>query len=100
MYVSLNEILSKNKLAVVEVTHKLIYMLKRLNFVDVGQTSLLYYNMPPHVWATNKAQHVHTIFNQTRMVVNQDWAIHSDTMLKLHKHREREPLERERGGKN
>ena len=35
----------------------------------------------PHMWAINKALHVHTMFNQMGMVANQDRAPHSDTML-------------------
>jgi len=66
-----------------EVTYKLINMLKPLNFFNVGQIPLLYFNTPPHVWVTNEALHVHTIFNQMWMVANQDREPCFDTMLKF-----------------
>ena len=43
-------------------------------FINVAQYPLLYSNTPPYVWATNKVQHMHIIFNQTGMVANQDRA--------------------------
>ena len=53
IYISSNEVSSQNQLAMGEVTHKLINMLKPMNFTNVGQTPLSYFNTPPHVWATN-----------------------------------------------
>ena len=61
MYISSNNVPSQNQLAMGGVTHKLIYMLKPFDFINVGQYPLSYSNTPPHVWATNKVQHVHII---------------------------------------
>lgn len=66
------------------VTHKLIYELKLFNFINMGQHSLSYSNTPPHVWATNNVQHVHTI-----SIKRGRWQIKIeqpgfDTMLKNH----------------
>jgi len=69
MYISSNEVQSQNQLAMGGVAHKLIYMLKpfnfinvgqyplsfSLNFINVGQYSLSHFNTPPHMWATTKA---------------------------------------------
>ena len=55
-------------------------MLKPVNFINVGQTLLLQLQHAPHMWAINKALHVHIIFNQTGTVANQDRAPCSDTM--------------------
>jgi len=43
-----------------------------LNIINVGQYPLSYSNTRTHVWATNKVQHIHIIFNQTGTVANQD----------------------------
>jgi len=61
MYISSNEIPSQNQLAMGGVTHKLIYMFKPFDFINVGQHPFSYSNTPPHMWATSKAQRVHTI---------------------------------------
>jgi len=44
MYISSNEISSQNQLAIVGVIHKLIYMFKPLNFINVGQSLFSYSN--------------------------------------------------------
>jgi len=79
MHISWNEVPSQNQLVMSGVTHRLMYMFKPFNFINVGQYPLLYSNTPPHVCAANKAQHAHTIFNQMGTVANQDRAIRSDT---------------------
>ena len=66
MHISSNEISSQNY------------------FINVGQTPLSYSNTAPHMWAINRAQHVHIIFNQTGTVANQDRASRSDTMLNFY----------------
>ena len=40
MHISSNEVPSQNQLAMGGVTHKLIYMLKPFDFINVGQHSL------------------------------------------------------------
>ena len=45
MHISMNKILFQNQLTIGWVTHKLIYMLKPLNFINVKQTPLLYFNI-------------------------------------------------------
>jgi len=72
MHLSSNEVSSQNQLVMGGVTHKLMYKLNPLNFINIRQSSLAYSNTPPHVWATNKVLHVHTIFNQIGTVRNQD----------------------------
>ena len=42
MYTSSNEVSSQNQLAMDGVTHKLTYMFKPLNFVNVGQSPLFH----------------------------------------------------------
>ena len=42
MHISSNEIPSQNQLAIYGVTHKLIYVLKLFNFINVGQYLLSY----------------------------------------------------------
>jgi len=42
MHTSSNEIPFQNQLAIGGVTHKLIYMLKPFNFINVGQHPLSY----------------------------------------------------------
>ena len=63
MHINSNEVLTQNQLAMGGVTHKLIYMLKPFNFLNVGQHPLLYSlyfnsvgqyslsysNIPPHI---------------------------------------------------
>jgi len=44
MYISSDEVPFQKQLVMGGVTHKLIYMLKPLNFVNVGQTPLSYSN--------------------------------------------------------
>jgi len=61
MDTSSNEVPFQNQLTMGGVTHKLIYMLKLFNFINVGQHPLSYSDTSLHVWATTKAQHVHTI---------------------------------------
>jgi len=42
MHISSNEVSTKNQLTMGRVTHKLIYMLKPFNFINVGQHPLSY----------------------------------------------------------
>jgi len=49
MHISSNEISSQNQLAMGGVTHKLIYILMPLYFINVRQTLLSYSNTYPHV---------------------------------------------------
>ena len=44
MHISSNELPSQNQLVIGGVTHKLIYMLKSFDFINVGQYSLSYSN--------------------------------------------------------
>ena len=81
MHISSNEVPSQNQLAIGGVAHKLYIHTQALEFYQCGTIPLSYSNTPPHVWAINKALYVHTIFNRTGTVANQDRAPRSDTML-------------------
>ena len=84
MHINSNEILSQNQLAIEEVTHKFYIHTQALEFYQCGTIPLSYSNTPPHVWAINKAQHVHTIFNQTGTVAIKIEHLGSDTMLNFY----------------
>jgi len=42
------------------MAHKLIYILKPFDFINVGQIQLFTLQHAFHMWATGNAEHVHT----------------------------------------
>ena len=81
MYIISNEVSIQNQLAIGGVTHKLIYMLKPFNLINVRQHLFSYSNTSPHVWVINKVHHVHTILIKRVAVITQYRAIRSNIML-------------------
>ena len=77
MHIISNEISTKNRLVMGEVTHKIIYMLVPLKFYPCGTNLTFKAPTRPHVWTTNKIQYMHTI-NQMGMVTNQERSTCSD----------------------
>jgi len=66
MLTSSNKAPSQNQLATDGITHKLIYMLKPFNFINVGQTPLSYSKTPPFLETTSTQVLQISIFKQNK----------------------------------
>ena len=72
---------SQNQLVIVGVTHKLYIHAQTFQFYQRETNFTFTFQHAPSLVAINKVLHVHTIFNQTGTVENQDRALCSDTIL-------------------
>ena len=62
----------KNQLTIDEVTHRLIYTFKLLNFINVRQTSLLYSIPTRDVGGQDICQAIHCLFRNDRLLKQVD----------------------------